>query len=75
MLITAIAKDSAAQTLRYDWSQSDSALSDLSTDNNTAIQNTTFVFDPTVLNVGSYTVVVTVNDNGSPLAETKVAKR
>ncbi len=75
VLITAVAKDSAAQTLRYDWSQSDSALHDVSIDNNNATQNTTFAFDPSVLSAGSYIVIVTVSDNGSPQAETTISKR
>ena len=69
VLITAVATDSAAQTLSYDWSQSDSALGDLATDSNDA----TFELDPSSLAEGTYTVVVAVRDNGSPLKETTLS--
>ena len=70
IVILANASDSSVQSLSYDWSQSDSALLDLSIDNNDA----TFEIDPSSLANGTYTVIVAVRDNGSPLEETTISR-
>lgn len=70
VIITAQATDSAAQTLSYDWSQSDSALADQAADSDDA----TFELDPSALEEGTYNIVVAVRDNGSPLKETIISK-
>lgn len=69
VVITAVATDSAAQTLSYDWSQSDAVLVDLFADNNDA----TFEIDPSSLAEGLYKVIVAVSDNGSPIGETTIS--
>lgn len=69
VLITATATDNAAQTLNYDWSETDSTLADLTTDS----KSETFELDPSVLAEGTYAAVVIVEDNGSPIASTKIA--
>ena len=66
--IKAIATDNEAQTLSYDWSQSDSRLSDLSADTDSS----TFEIDPRQLEEGAYKAVVVVSDDGSPTKETKI---
>jgi RHS repeat-associated protein len=69
VVITANASDSASQTLSYDWSQTDAALNDLSS------QGNVFEFDPSGLTPGAYTVRLTVKDNGSPAKQTTVNTR
>ena len=70
--VQAQATDSPSQTLSYDWGQTDSGLTDLTTD----AKDETFELDPANLTVGnSYKVAITVSDNGSPLKQTSVAIR
>ncbi len=69
VVITAAATDSAAQTLSYDWSQSDTTLADLFADSDDA----TFEIDPSSLADGFYKVIVIVSDNGSPIGETTIS--
>ncbi len=66
--ISAIATDSLAQTLSYDWSQSDITLTDLFADSDDA----TFELDPSSLEAGLYNVIVVVSDDGSPIGETTI---
>ncbi len=52
----------------YDWSLTNNNLIDSNLDGD----STTFVFNPSSLMVGYYNIVLSVNDNGSPVLSTKV---
>jgi len=57
--VTALVSDTNAKAA-LDWSESDNALAD--TDGNPT--NDTFIFDPSLLNIGTYTIVVKASDDG-----------
>lgn len=58
--ISAIAYDGNGETVSYDWSATDNALSPT-----TGTVNSSFIFDPTGLTPGYYTMRLTVNDSSN----------
>lgn len=66
-VVSTVTDANAGQSLLYDWSRSDNALVNLS------IDPAEFVFDPTGVEAGVYSVVLAVTDDGSP-AKSATAK-